>query len=496
MRVYLGLDLGTSAIKAVAIDEVGAPVASSTAAYPTHSPQPGWAEQDMADWLMAARAALHDLVALLPAGAVPRSMAVTGQLPTLVLLDDAGKAIRPAIVWYDGRAETEAATCLGAAEVSAWYKRSGIVLDAHYLAPMYAWVRRHEPGALAGAHRVCSAKDALLHALTGVWATDPSTASGYGVYAPRAGAWDARLSEIAGLPLHRLPPIVQPSSIAGALLCEWSDTGLPPGLPVICGAGDALTGVLGSGAAAPGTLAMINGTSTSLVVSSEEPVLDPSHRWLLTPHAVPALWGLEMDLMATGSALRWLASLIGPDPSIALPDTNLFARAACSNPGANGLVAMPYLAGGEQGALWDPRAPAAFVGLRLAHTGDDLARAMLEGILFETRRCLEVWEQAGVPIREVVISGGFDSRYFAPIAADALNRPLRVADAHAHAGSALGAALLAGLGAGAWDTATALSLGRRTGEQRLTPPAAGATRYDALYARYLRASAAARSAVN
>jgi sugar (pentulose or hexulose) kinase len=418
-------------------------------------------------------------------------MAVTGQLPTLVLLDPTGDAIRPAIVWYDGRAEAEAATCLGAAEVATWYKRTGIVLDAHYLAPMYAWVLAHEPRLLAGEHRVCSAKDALLHALTGTWATDPSTASGYGVYAPLAGAWEVGLCAIAGLPPDRLPPIVAPEAIVGSLLPGWNDTGLPMGLPVIAGAGDALTGALGSGAAASGTLAMINGTSTSLVVSSETAALDPAHRFLLTPHALPGLWGLEMDLMATGSAIRWLSSIVGAGTDSASPDATIFERATRSVPGAHGLVAMPYLAGGEQGALWDPRAPAAFVGLTLAHTAGDLARAMLEGILFETRRCLEVWEQSGVPIREVVISGGFDSRHVAPLAAAALNRPFRVPDANA--GSALGAAFLAGLGAGAWDRSTVLALGRRDDEWRLTPSPGDAERYDELYARYLRVSAAVRA---
>ena len=277
---------------------------------------------------------------------------------------------------------------------------------------------QHQAELLAGEHRLVSAKDALLHALTGQWFTDPSTASGYGVYAPLSGNWDEELCAAAGIDPAILPHVAGPTAVAGALTAAWTDTGLPLALPVVVGAGDALAGVLGCGGAVPGTLAVISGTSTSMVVSVPRPRLDPASRFLLTPHALPDLWGLEMDLMATGSAIRWLSTMLGlPDPA-ALP-----ALAAGAPPGAHGLLALPYLVGGEQGALWDATAPAAFVGLSLRHERADLARALLEGIAFEMRRCLLAWREQGVAIAEIVLTGSQGNETFTHLVAAVLACP-------------------------------------------------------------------------
>ncbi|MGH2411563.1 MAG: xylulokinase, partial [Chloroflexota bacterium] len=242
--------------------------------------------------------------------------------------------------------------------------------------------------------------------------------------------------------------------------------------------------VLGSGAANPGTLAIITGTSTSMVVTTAQPVLDPGGRALLTPHALPGLWGSEMDLMATGSAVRWLEGILGQPPG------TLDTLATQSVPGAHGLLACPYLAGGEQGALWDDRAPAAFLGLRLHHKAADLARALLEGIAFESRRCLHVWSDMKIPVDEVVLSGGMATPFFAALLAAVLDRPVRLAAAGPS--SAMGAALLAGIGAGIWSQEQAMAIARRG----LGPPVVGdpdeTARYQELYAGYERGSAAIR----
>ncbi|HWE64380.1 MAG TPA: FGGY family carbohydrate kinase, partial [Chloroflexota bacterium] len=440
MQLYIGLDLGTSAVKALALDERGRVAAQASASYPTTAPAPGWAEQDPADWTRATHRALADLLSRAPMAARPRAIALTGQLPTLVVLNLDGNALCPAIVWYDGRAEAEAESLCRQVDAETWYRRSGIVLDAHYLAPMYRWLARHSPATLSAPHRVCSAKDALLHALTGEWYTDPSTASGYGTYDPIGGAWDPLLCGVAGLHGNELPGVRQPHTVVGTLVTDPGVARLLKGTPVVLGAGDALTGVLGCGGAAAATLAAITGTSTSMVVSIQAPRLDPGRRFLLSPHALPELWASEMDLMATGSALRWLAGIAGITPHA------LLDRAMAAPPGAHGVVAFPHLAGGEQGALWDPRAPAAFVGMSLGTTLDDLARALLEGIAFEMRRCLAVWQEAQVPIQEIVLAGGLATPFVAALSAAALALPVRragLADA-----SAFGAALLAGIGVG------------------------------------------------
>ncbi len=485
MRALLGLDLGTSAVKAVALDDRGTLVAAAAAPYPTHAPRASWAEQDPADWTAAAVRALRRVAEQAPARAAPQALAVVGQLPTLALLDRRGQALRPAIVWYDGRAAEESLAMLRTIGPEEWYRRSGIVLDAHYLAPMYAWIAVHEPALLRGGYRVCGAKDALLHALTGALITDPTTASGYGVYAPVDGRWDAALCTAAGLDSQALPPLAEPWAVAGGLTAEIAGmTGLPAGLPVVIGAADSLAGVLGCGAAAPGAMAAIGGTSTAMLVSLSAPVFDHAQRFFLTPHAAPGLWGVEMDLMATGSALQWLASRLGLADVAALE-----ALAAQSPPGARGLLALPYLAGGEQGALWDPDAPGAVVGLTLAHGPADLARAMLEGIICEMRRCLLAWTAAGVAVREVILSGA-GSPFFARLVAAALDRTVQISPVRA--ASAVGAALLAGLGVGVWDISTLTALGRATLGTPVTASPDEVVRSAALYERYERASSALR----
>ena len=490
MRHFLGLDLGTSAVKVVALDQDGRLVASAGEPYPTQAPRAGWAEQDPHDWITAAVRALRQVVETIPASVTMEALAVAGQLPTLAVLDHDGQPLRPAIVWYDGRASAEAAAMQRPIGPEEWYHRSGIVLDSHYLAPMYAWVAAHEPSLLNRDHRLCGAKDMLVYSLSGSFVTDPSTASGYGVFAPLDGQWDATLCAQAGLDRTLLPPVVASWSVAGGLVANVADaTGLPNGLPIVTGAADSLTGVLGCGAAAAGAMAAITGTSTALLVSVGEPALDSSQRFFLTPHAVPGLWGIEMDLMATGSTLQWLARILG----LAHP-RDVEHLAAQSPAGAHGVIAVPYLAGGEQGALWDPHAPGAFVGLSFAHGPTDLARAMIEGIVCEMRRCMLTWAGAGVPVGEVILTGAGASPFFAHLAAAALDRPMRVS--RLPSASAAGAALLAGFAVGAWDLATITAIARTSLDDPVMSSGEAVAGFAALYERYDRVSSALRGTTN
>ena len=486
MHVYVGLDLGTSSLKAVALATDGRLVASASHAYPTHSPVPGWAEQDPADWTQAAHVALRELSVALPRDAEPRALGIAAQLPTLALLDPDGRPLRPAIVWYDGRATAQATAMLRALPAEEWYRRSGIVFDAHYLAPMHAWVAEHEPDALArGAYLVCGAKDALLHALTGRWLSDPTMASGVGVYNPRDGAWDEALLRAAGLTTALLPPLASPWTVAGRLGSDWRHTGLPDGLPVVVGAADSLCGVLGCGATESGVMAVIAGTSTAMLMSTRQPLYDQTRRFFLTPHAVPQRWALEMDLMATGSSVRWLADLLGlADPAA------LDTLAARSPIGARGVVGLPYLAGGEQGALWDRAARGALTGFGLSHGPADLARALCEGIAFEMRRCLLAWLEADVAVDEVILSGASGTNFFTALVAAVLQRPVRLTATGST--SARGAALLAGVGVGAWSADMAAGIARHSLGQPIIPDAADSAQYVRLYEHYDAVSRALR----
>ena len=451
---FAGLDLGTSGLKGVVMSPDGELLATASAAYPTDRPMPGRAEQDPGDWWRAAVAVVASLTSAVPA-ARWSGIGLSAMIPTLVLADGAGEPLGPAITWEDDRADGEGERFREAAGADAVYASTGQWVDGRYLLPMVRWIRREDPGRAAAAARILGAKDHLFRRLTGVDATDPSTATGTGCYALTPGGWDEAL---AGPDAGRLPQ-VRPSTDAEPLRAEAAaELGLPGGLPVALGAADSVCGALGIGATAPGARVSLWGTSTVILGVSDEPMRDRAHRYLVTPMALggrgmqgglgmEGAWGLEMDLVSTGSAVAWLAELCG------VTEDEAFGLAAEAPSGANGVSFLPYLGFGEQGALWDPTLRGAVHGLTLASGRGDLARALLEGIALEVRRCLRVLDEAGLPAGPMSVAGvATGSSAFAGMLAGASGRGVRVVDDGRWA-SARGAAIVAGAATGAVDPA-------------------------------------------
>ena len=439
-RLALGLDLGTSAVKLVALDAAGWIAASATAEFPTTSLLPGQAEQAPADWLRAladAAAVLWRELAAAARSAEPDefvAIGLAGQLPTLVCLGRDGP-LGPAITWKDARADTWATRLVEGAGRGRLYERTGMPIDGRYLAPMFRhhWYSRREE-----LHTLLSAKDYVGYALTGRRLTDPSTAAGYGIYDLETAAFETALCELWELPLRLLPEILPSSSIAGPLQAVGAALlGLPAGLPVTVGMADSVAAALTLTGLVEGSVAVTTGSSTIILDVVQGIQLDPKSRYLLTPHAAAGWYGREMDLLATGTGYQWLGRLLSWAPG------ELDERAARSVPGAHGLIFAPYLATGEQGALWDPALRGVLQGLTLRHGADDIARAFLEGVCFETRRCLDVLAERGA-VREIVVAGHlFGHGANLQLFADVLGRPVRVCTVPSPA--AVGAAL------GAWQ---------------------------------------------
>jgi xylulokinase len=446
--VFVGLDLGTSSLKAVAVDEAGSVVVRATVAYPTFRGPGGAAEQEPADWFAAVRAVVAELVAVVP-GERWAGVGLSAMIPTLVLADADGQAIGRARTWEDDRAQECGVRLRQHVGAASLYHRTGQWVDGRYLLPMAmqrlaeaTGDRAAEGGGGVGAARwILGAKDLLLGWLTGELVTDPSTAAGYGCFDLRTMWWaDDIVAATAGLAGTALPalPGVLPSMTAFPLLPGRADElGLPAGLPIVLGAADSVLGAYGLGLAAPGEVAYLAGTSTVILSLSSELVLDPEHRYLVTPLASGDGWGLEMDLLSTGSAIRWLATLVSE------PEDRLLALAGAVDPGMSTLPTfLPYLAPGEQGALWDAELAGSVVGLDLSHGSAELGRALLNGILVESRRCLAALDAvAGSgPVRLAGYStgGGFGQEL-----SDATGRPVVVTDDRGRDASALGAALLA-----------------------------------------------------
>jgi xylulokinase len=412
--VYIGLDLGTSGLKAIALTTSGEILARGSAAYPTHRPEAGACEQDTADWQGAVERAIAQLGEVIPARRW-RAIGLSGMIPTLVTLGPDGIPNGPAISWQDSRADDlgeEFRERYGAAEL---YQLTGQWVDGRYLLPMFARIARVDPGRAAATATIASAKDYLFGWLTGELATDPSTAAGYGCYELETGRWSAAALAAAGLcpgaPAPGAPasgsrgepglPAVWPSATSAPLRAEMAARlGCGP-VPVVLGAADSVLGALGLGVREPGQVAYIAGTSSVILGITDRLTLDPAHRFLVTPLAEAGRWGVEMDLLATGSAISWLAGLLGGG----LTAAGLVELAANTEP-ASAPILLPYLCPGEQGALWDPLLSGAVVGLNLSHGREHLARGLVNGIVLESRRCLAVLAETCGVGRAIEVAGG------------------------------------------------------------------------------------------
>ena len=422
-----------------------------TGVLPTHRPVPGAAEQSPADWCAAAADVIAALARLVPVrhwGGI----GLSGMLPTLVTLDAAGRPTGPALTWEDCRAEAEADGMRG----DLGYAATGQWLDGRYLLPMASRLARTEPARMAQSVTLMGAKDYLLHWLTGVAATDPSTATGYGCYDLTTGEWlreGARPAEVGrghgdrdaggrssdgGFLREGMLPAVEPSGTVRPLRGATARLlGLPEGLPVCTGGADSVLGALGlqGAAASPGDVVYIAGTSTVIMGISDRLATDPLHRYLVTPLAVPGRWGLEMDLLSTGSALAWLGRLL------ALPGgEDELVKLAEGVDAADAPAFHPYLGLGEQGALWNSRLAGTISGLELRHGPAHLARGLVTGIVLESRRCVTVLGGSG----DIHVSGrSAASALFLQDLADATGRTVRHPVEGEYDHSAIGAARLA-----------------------------------------------------
>jgi sugar (pentulose or hexulose) kinase len=452
--VYAGLDLGTSGCKGVLVTADGRVVARAAARYPTHRPEPGAAEQEPEDWLKAFTSVTLGLAHAVAAERW-RAVGLSAMLPTLVLTDGVGAAatpggidapssrrhldpLGPAITWEDGRAEAEGSAFRERFGGDALYRRTGQWVDGRYLVPMALRLAAREPDRVRAARYLLGAKDYLFGVLTGEVLTDPSTATGTGCYDLADGGW---IAEAVPPGLPRLPEIA-PSTTARPLRADAArEFGLAAGTPVVLGGADSVLGAVGLGLTAPGEVAYIAGTSTVILALTDTLALDAAHRYLVTPMASPGRWGLEMDLLATGSAHAWLAGLVAGGDQAAL--TRLADEA---DPDTAPLF-LPYLLPGEQGARWNPDLAGSLSGLHLGHRAGDVARGLRTGIVAESRNCLAVLAAAAGRGEILMAGGGALAPSLAADLADATGRAVHPPDPALTDSSAIGAAVVAAAGA-------------------------------------------------
>jgi xylulokinase len=499
--LFLGLDIGTSGVKACAVDRDGQVVARASRPLRLSAPRPGWAEQDPADWWTAALRVMKQVATALrarrPAGAGIdiEAIGLSGQMHTSVFLDAAGAVIRPALLWCDGRTTMQCREIerhVSPEEMRTWV--SNPALEGFTL-PKILWLREVEPAAFRRLSKVLLPKDYIRYRLTGVMASEPSDASGTLLFDVSGQRWSAPMARAVGLRSDLLPDVGGSAEVLGHLTAEVARlTGLPAGAPVVGGGADNACGAIGVGAVAPGTVVASWGTSGTVLAPTARPLVDPGMRAHTFCHAVPDTWYVMGVMLSAGAAFSWYQRELARDLS-RKPDAfdRLNAEAATVAAGAEGLTFLPYLQG-ERTPHRDASARGAFVGLSLAHTRAHLTRAVLEGICFGLRDCQAIIEELGLEVPRLLFTGGgARSAFVRQLEADISGKP--VVPVEEEEGPAFGAALLAAVGAGAFpDVAAAVARTTRRGKPT-RPRAAVHRAYAAPYRRFQQLYPALRAVV-
>jgi len=467
--VLVTVDVATSGARAAAFDLDGRRRSETRRPYASYSPRPGWAEQDPRAWRSAAIGALGDLVERLGPRRRVLGIGLTGQCPTICLVDARGRPTSPGLMYRDNRAEAEA-TAIRERFGDAWiHGRTGHLPAAFHIAPKLLWIRGHEPGWLDAAALALQPRDLAALALTGEAATDGTHAAATLVYDLRAGDWDPELLEGLGLAPSLFPPVRPSWQAIGTIRASLAARlGLPASTPVVLGGADSQACALGAGVVRPGPVSEMAGSSTCLNAAVPEPLSE----LLVThyPHVVPAMYTTETGINTTGAAAAWAADLLyGGRRSHAGPAdyARLDREAGQVPPGSDGVLALPVFGDGER---TDPDLRAAFTGLSLRHGRAALARSVLEGVAFTIRSQLALLTEGGAQVTELRVSGG-DARLgtWNRIKADVTGVPVTVVPDDA---AVTGVAMLAGLGTGVYqDVDDAIARCLRFGERFEPDPA-------------------------
>jgi xylulokinase len=468
MRALIGLDVGTTAVKALAVGDDGAILARCEVPHPLSVPRAGWAEQNPEDWWRATEQALAQLDV-----DEPVAIGLSGQMHGLVALDTADRVIRPAILWNDGRTGAECAEIEEKVGLETLIARTGNRALTGFTAPKLLWLRRHEPESYRRIARIMLPKDYVRLKLCGEHAIDVADASGTLLLDVARRRWSEEVLDALELDAAWLPRLLESPEVSGET---------PDGVPVAAGAGDQAAGALGVGVDRPGPLSIALGTSGVVFAALPAFAADERARVHAFCHAVPGGWHAMGVMLSAAGSLQWLRDVSAPGADF----TELIGEGAAWEPGVEGLTFLPYLAG-ERTPHADPDARGSFTGLSLRHDRGALVRAVLEGVAYGLRDSLDLLGELGVrPERGRVSGGGARSELWLQIIASVLELPLE--RPVVEEGAAYGAALLGGVAGGVWpDTAAAVAASVRVrGEVEPVPDwvdayADGRERFSALY---------------
>lgn len=440
MSLLLGIDIGTTATKALLLDPERGPVAEAERRATLRSPQAGWAEEDPDEWWANVCALTRELAA----GAQVAAVGFSGMVPCVILLDAEGRVLRPSIQQNDARAVEEIGILRARLAGARVLERTGSPITQQSVGPTLLWLAANEPEVWERTRTVLGSYDLMAFRLTGARNVEANWALESGLYDLERGAWAGDILEAAGADPALLPPVRRPDEVVGRVTREAAAaTGLAAGTPVVAGSADHVASAFAAGLVDDGDLLVKLGGAGDVLLVTGEPLID--ERLYLDLHLVPGKYLPNGCMAVSGSLIRWFQERLAGNAAL----EELDREAEAAGPGAGGIVALPYFLG-EKTPINDPEARGAFIGLHLGHTRGHLFRAVLEGIAFGFRHHVDVFAERGHRPRRVrVTNGGARSRVWTQVTADVLGLPLeKPASA---GGSALGAAFCAGMGVGAFS---------------------------------------------
>ena len=481
---YLGIDIGTTAIKALVVDESGSVAGEAESPQELSVPQSGWSEQNPSDWWRGTVDAVRAACAQADVTEVA-AIGLSGQMHSSVLLDEADNVLRPAILWNDVRTTAQCRYITDKVGNKGLRRMVGNPALEGFTAPKLLWVRDQEPVVFDQLRTLLLPKDYIRLLMTGDKAMEPSDAAGTLLFDVVNSRWSEEMVKTLELDPLILPTVVGSSSVSGRLSAEAAEVlDLRSGIPVVGGGADNAAASVGSGVVAEGTLQTSIGTSGAVVAPIGQPRVDPGMRIHSFNHAVPDMWYLMGVVLSAGAALGWFRRVLLGTDSVGLSYEELISEADEVPPGTEGLTFLPYLTG-ERTPHADSNARGVFVGLHSGHERGHLVRAVLEGVTFALRDSFELIRDLGVDATEAVaVGGGARSAIWRQMQADVLGVP--VVTVGPSGGAPYGAAILAAVGAGDFETVNEACQAWIRPLDRIAPRAGVADAYGEAYERYRR----------
>ncbi len=451
MSYFLGVDIGTSSTKTILITERGKILGEATSSYPLSHPKPMWSEQNPDHWWRATVKTIRAVVSKSGVDATQiKAIGLSGQMHGSVFLDKDDQVIRPALLWNDQRTIAECDEI----ESRAGGRSQLIRMVANpaltgFTAPKILWLRNNEPHNFDRLRKVLLPKDDVRRRLTGCYATDVSDASGMLLLDVGRRKWSTKLMEKLDLDLDLFAEVFESEDVTGTLTKKSAQLlGLPADCLVVGGAGDCAANALGTGVVRSGIVSTSIGTSGVTFVHSDEMQFDKQGRLHTFCHAVRGKWHMMGVNLCAGGSLQWFADNLATVGKLDIFQT-MNRAAAKVDVGSDGLFFLPYLAG-ERTPHCDPHARGCFIGLTMSHTQGHMVRSVMEGVTYSLRDSLEIFEDMDVPVRQIRTSGGgAKSRLWREMQANVLGK--KVVTINTEQGPALGVALLAAVGAGAYS---------------------------------------------